>query len=166
MPLYRVVLEDLDAVQSALTTQADGLGTTQAQTQTSVTTLGDTTTQALTTGRTTVTEQLDALAAEVTRSTELANAAQWTGPDSDRFRASNADLLTVISQTNTRFPEAVTDYETATTQLMATLQDLVAEFTAATLTSQESSTRLGSAVQVESASYEEAFNGSFGYGGA
>lgn len=165
MPLYRVVLEDLDAVQAALTTQADGLGTTQTGTQQAVTTLNDVTTQSLTTGRTTVTTQLDGLTQEVTRSNELANAAQWTGPDSDRFRQSNADLLTAIQQTGTRFDEAIGQYETSTGQLMATLQDLVAEFAAATQTSLDSSTRLSSAVQVESQSYEEAFNGSFAYGG-
>lgn len=165
MPLYRVVLEDLDAVQTALTTQADGLGAAQAQTQQAVTQLGDVTTQSLTTGRTTVTEHLDGLAAEVTRSNEVANAALWTGPDADLFRQSNAELLTSISQTNTLFAEAITSYETATVQLMTVLSDLVAEFTTATLASQESSTRLGSAVQIEAQSYEEAFNGSFAYGG-
>jgi len=165
MPLYRVVLEDLDAVQAALTTQADGLGTTQAGTQQAVTQLNDLTTQSLATGRTTVTQQLDTLTQEVTRSNELATAAQWTGPDSDRFRQSNADLMTSIQQTGVRFDEAITQYEVATTQLMATLQDLVAEFTAATQASLDSSTRLSAAVQIESVSYEEAFNGSFAYGG-
>lgn len=165
MPLYRVVLEDLDAVQAALTTQADGLGVTQAQTQQAVTQLGDVTTQALSTGRISVTEQLDALGAEVNRSNEMANAAQWTGPDSDRFRQSNAELLTAIQQTSTRFTDAITAYEAATTQLMVALADLVAEFSAATQASQESSARLSSAVQIEAQSYEEAFNGSFAYGG-
>jgi hypothetical protein len=165
MPLYRVVLEDLDAVQAALTTQADGLGVTQAQTQQAVTQLGDVTTQALSTGRISVTEQLDALGAEVNRSNEMANAAQWTGPDSDRFRQSNAELLTAIQQTSTRFTDAITAYEAATTQLMVALADLVAEFSAATQASQDSSARLSSAVQIEAQSYEEAFNGSFAYGG-
>src|SRR4051812_9494356 len=96
MPLYRVVMEDLDAVQGALTTQADGLSVTGTQTQQAVVLLGDVTMQALTTGRSSVTEQLDALGTEVSRSNELANAAQWTGPDSDRFRQSNAELLTAI----------------------------------------------------------------------
>jgi hypothetical protein len=165
MPLYRVVLEDLDAVQVALTTQADGLGVTQAQTQQAVTQLGDVTTQALSTGRISVTEQLDALGAEVNRSNEMANAAQWTGPDSDRFRQSNAELLTAIQQTSTRFTDAITAYEAATTQLMVALADMVAEFSAATQASQDSSARLSSAVQIEAQSYEEAFNGSFAYGG-
>jgi hypothetical protein len=165
MPLYRVVLEDLDAVQAALTTQADGLGVTQAQTQQAVTQLGDVTTQALSTGRISVTEQLDALGAEVNRSNEMANAAQWTGPDSDRFRQSNAELLTAIQQTSTRFTDAITAYEAATTQLMVALADLVAEFSAATQASQDSSAQLSSAVQIEAQSYEEAFNGSFAYGG-
>lgn len=165
MPLYLVVMEDLAAVQAALTAQADGLGVTEAQTQQSVAQLGDVTTQALTAGRTSVTSQLEALGAEVTRSNEVANAAHWTGPDSDRFRQSNAELLTSIQQTNTRFTDAITAYEAATTQLMATLAELVAEFTAATQASSESSTRLSSAVQIEAQSYEEAFNGSFAYGG-
>ena len=165
MPHYLVVTEDLAAVQAALTTQADGLGTTQAQTQQTIARLGETTTQALTTGRTTVTDQLAALTAEVTRSNELAAAAQWTGPDSDRFRQSNAELMTAIEQTGVRIGEAVTAYETSTTQLMAVLDDLVAEFVTATTASQESSTRLSSAVQIEAQSYEEAFNGSFAYGG-
>lgn len=165
MPYYRVTLEDLDAVQAALMTQADGLGNTQAQTQQSVTQLADTTTQALATGRATVTEQLETLAQEVTRSNELANAAQWTGPDADTFRQANADLLTVIDQTNLRFTDAVTQYEVSSQQLMATLDELVAEFTVASQASQESSTQLSSAVQIEAQSYEEAFNGSFAYGG-
>ena len=165
MPLYRVVIEDLNDVQAALTTQADGLATTQAQTTQTVAQLGDLTAQALTTGRTTVAEQLETLATEVTRSNERATEAQWTGPDSERFRQSNAELLTAIGQTSTRFTEAVTTYEAATTALMAVLDEVVAEFTAATQASQESSTQLGSAVQIEAQSYEEAFNGSFAYGG-
>src|SRR4051812_3457487 len=99
MPYYRGTPEDLGAGQAAPMAQADGLGNTQAQTQQSVTQLADTTTQALATGRATVTEQLETLAQEVTRSNELANAAQWTGPDADTFRQANADLLTVIDQT-------------------------------------------------------------------
>ena len=165
MPLYRVALEDLDAVQAALNTQAEGLGTTQTGTQQAVTTLNDTTTQSLATGRTTVTQQLDTLAQEVTRSNDLATKAQWTGPDSDRFRQGNADLMTSIQQTGARFDEAIGQYEVSTKQLMATLQDLVTEFTTATQASLDSSTQLSSAVQIESVSYEEAFNGSFAYGG-
>jgi hypothetical protein len=165
MPYYRVTLEDLDAVQAALTTQADGLGNTQAQTQQSVTQLADATTQALATGRGTVAQQLETLTQEVTRSNEVANAAQWTGPDADTFRSANADLLAVIDQTNLRFSDALTQYENASQQLMATLDELVAEFTVASQASQDSSTQLSSAVQLEAQSYEEAFNGSFAYGG-
>ena len=161
MPLYRVVIEDLNDVQAALTTQADGLATTQAQTTQSVTQLGDLTVQALTTGRTTVAEHLETLATEVNRSNERATTAQWPVPATERFRQRHAERRTAIDQTSTRFTEAVTTYEAATTALMTVLDEVIAEFTAATQASQESSTQLGSAVQIEAQSYEVAFNGSF-----
>jgi predicted kinase len=165
MPLYQVVMEDLQQVQQVLATQAQGLADTHGQTTQAVTGLNDLTTQALQTGRTKVTEQLQLLTETVNKSNEMAAAAHWTGPDADTFRQSNQDLLAAIQQVSQRFDEAVTQYEAQMQQLMATLEQIAADFAAATQQSQESTARLGGAVGIEAQGYEEAFNGSFAYGG-
>lgn len=165
MPLYLVVMEDLLQIQGVLGTQAQGLADTQGQTTQAVNGLNDLTTQALQTGRTKVMEQLQQLADTVNKSNEMAVAAHWTGPDADTFRQSNADLLQAIQQFSQRFDEAVAQYEAQMQQLMATLQDIAADFAAATQQSEESTTSLRVAVALEATSYEEAFNGSFAYGG-
>ena len=165
MPLYLVVIEDLIQIQEVLSTQAQGLADTQGQATQAVQALNDLTTQALQTGRAKVVEQLQQLTETVTRSNELATAAVWTGPDADTFRQSNQDLLTAIQQTGQRFDEAVTQYEAQMQQLMATLEQIAADFATATQQSEESTNGIRGAVALEATSYEEAFNGSFAYGG-
>lgn len=165
MPLYLVVIEDLIQVQGVLSTQAQGLADTHGQATQSVQSLNDLTTQALQTGRTKVLEQLQQLTDTVNTSNEMATAAHWTGPDADTFRQSNQDLLQAIQLTSQRFDEAVTQYETQMQQLMATLEQIAADFAAATQQSEESTNGIRAAVALEATSYEEAFNGSFAYGG-
>lgn len=165
MPLYLVVMEDLVQIQAVLGNQAQGLADAQSQAQQGIGGLNDLTTQSLQTGRTTVVEQLQRLAETVTTSNQLAEAAHWTGPDADRFRQSNADLLQAIQQTSQRFDDAVTQYETQMQQLMALLEQIMVEFTTATQRSAESTDGIRAAVGIEATSYEEAFNGSFAYGG-
>lgn len=165
MTYYRVTIEDLEAIRTALEAQAQGLDATRTQTQTSVSLLDEVTAQSLTAGLTGVTEQLTSLAEQITRAQELADAAEWTGTDADTFRRSNADLLVLIQQTDTAFAGAVQEYETSSRRLLAVLDDLVADFVATSNTLQDASADLGSAVQLEARSYEEAFNGSFAFGG-
>jgi predicted nucleic acid-binding Zn-ribbon protein len=165
MPLYEVVTEDLDAVQQQLGRQGEGLDQTQAETTQSVTTLITETDTAATQGETQITQSLGDLAQVVATSDQVAQAANWTGADSDRMRQSNADLTQVIDQTNQRMTAAIADFKSRTAQIDADLQALTDEFTTAITQQRELTTQLQSAVQIEMQSYEEAFNGSFAYGG-
>jgi chromosome segregation ATPase len=165
MPQYEVVTEDLDAVAQQLGRQAGGLDQTQAETTQAVDGLISQSDAAAQQGQAQITQTLGDLAQTVAASDQVANAANWTGPDSDRFRQGNADLTQAIDQTGQRMTAAIEDFRTRTGQLDAELQALTAEFANAIAQNRELTTELQSAVQIEMQSYEEAFNGSFNYGG-
>jgi chromosome segregation ATPase len=165
MPMYEVVTEDLEAVQQQLGRQVQGLDQTQAETTQAVSGLISQTDTAATQGQTTITSTLGELAQTVSASDQLANAAKWTGPDSDRFRQGNADLAQAIDQTSQRMTDSITQFRARTAQTDAELEALTAEFTNAVAKSRDLTADLQAAVQVEAQSYEEAFNGSFHYSG-
>ena len=165
MAAYEVLTEDLVAAQDQLGVQIDTLGTTR----TGVTTASEQMVTTIVDGSTTTQAQIDGLLAElaalVSATDATANAAEWTGPDSEQFRQANAELLTVIASTNTRLTDAITAHLAATAQLDTTLDAALADFGQAIQTSTESTTALLAALQTETVSYDEAFAGSFGYGG-
>lgn len=165
MPTYEVVTEDLDAVQQQLGHQVQGLDQTQAETTQAVDGLITRTDAAATQGEAQITGTLGDLAQTVSTSDQIASAAHWTGPDSDRFRQGNADLTQAINQTGQRMTDAIAGFRSRTAQTDAELQGLTAEFANAVTKCRELTAGLQSAVQIEAQSYEEAFNGSFNYAG-
>lgn len=165
MPMYEVVTEDLDAVQQQLGRQAEGLDHAQTGTTQAVDQLIGQTDASATQGQAQITGTLGGLTQTVATSDQVANAAHWTGADSDRFRQSNADLTQAIDLTGKRMTESIDDFRARTAQIDAGLQDLTAQFATAVARTRELTADLQAAVQIEAQSYEEAFNGSFHYGG-
>lgn len=162
---YEVMTEDLVAALDQLGVQIDTLSSTQ----TGVSTASDQLVQAIIAAAQTTEAQVDALlsdlAALITSTDQTATAADWTGPDSEQFRAANADLLAVITTTNARLTDAIGQHLTMTAHLSEQLDAATADFAQATQTSTESTTALRAALQAEVTSYDEAFNGSFSYSG-
>ena len=162
---YEVMTEDLVAALDQLGVQIDTLGSTQ----TGVSTATDQLVQAIIAAAQTTQAQVDALlsdlAALIASTDQTATAADWTGPDSEQFRAANADLLTVITTTNAKLTDAIGQHLSATAQLSGQLDAATAEFAQATQTSSESTTSLRAALQTEVTSYDESFKGSFSYSG-
>jgi hypothetical protein len=165
MASYEVMTEDLVAALDQLGVQTDTLGSTQ----TGVSTATDQLVQTIIAAAQTTQAQVDALlgdlAALIAQTDQTATAADWTGPDSEQFRAANADLLAVITSTDAKLTDAIGQHLSATVQLSDQLHAATADFTQATQTATESTTALRTALQTEVASYDEAFAGSFSYAG-
>jgi len=162
---YEVMTEDLVAALDQLGVQIETLGSIQ----TGVSAASDQLVQAIIAAAQATQAQVDVLlgdlAALIASTDQTAAAADWTGPDSEQFRAANADLLGVITSTNDRLTDSIGQHLAATAQLSGQLDAATAEFTQATQTSTESTTSLRAALQAEVASYDEAFAGSFSYSG-
>lgn len=162
---YTVATEDLDAVQQQLDVQLDDLGTTLSE----VDAAGDQMQQQILSTLDTAVAQVTAghedLATLLTTSQSAADSAHWTGPDSELFRAGTAELLQTIRTVSERMLDAMEQHRTATTALHAELEQAKAEFGQAVAASQESTSTLRDAVRTENQTYEDAFNGSFGFAG-
>src|SRR5690242_13872463 len=102
MPGYEVATEDLIAAQQQLVVQAQTLTEAQAQVPAASTEMITQITDGSTQTQGQIEGELAELANLVTTADQTAQQAQWTGPDSEQFRAVNADLMAVIIQTNQR----------------------------------------------------------------
>ena len=164
MPGYEVATEDLVAAQQQLGVQTQTLS--EAQTQ--VPAASNEMITQITDGSTQTQNQIEAMLSElanvVTTADQTAQQAQWTGPDSEQFRAANADLMNVIIQTNHRLSDAFNEHLAATQRLDSELDAANAEFAQAAQASAESTQALGDATGAEAESYEQAFAGGFAGG--
>jgi type I site-specific restriction endonuclease len=161
MPGYEVATEDLIAAQQQLGVQTQTLGEAQAQ----VPAASNEMIQQITESSTQTQSQIEAVLADlssvVTTADQTAQSAQWTGPDSEQFRAVNADLMNVIIQTNQRLSDAFTEHLAATHRLDTELEAANAEFAQAAQASADSTQALAEATGAEAESYEQAFAGGF-----
>lgn len=163
--MYTVSVDDLQQFVQQMTTQVSELSDAQGSIQQAADALISTTDGASTQAQTTITAQLTELSSQVRQWDQQSQGVQWTGADSDAFRQANAELATTIDQTQQQMTESIEAFRQKTAQLNTQLQELVAQSSQAIARSAEQCTQLGQAVSVESSSYQEAFNGSFGYGG-
>ena len=165
MATYEVLTEDLVTAQDQLGVQIDTIGTTQ----TGVSTASNQMTQSIVDATNATQAQLDTLLGDLANllqaSDAAATSADWTGPDSEQFRQANADLLTVINTTNAKLTDALAQHRATTAQLDQQLDQATADFTQASQISADSTTALRAALATETQSYDEAFNGSFGFTG-
>ena len=161
MPGYEVATEDLIAAQQQLGVQTQTLGEAQAQ----VPAASNEMIQQITDGSTQTQSQIEAVLAQlagvVTTADQTAQQAQWTGPDSEQFRAANADLMNAITQTNQRLSDTFTQHLAATQRLHTELDAANAEFAQAAQASADSTQALADATGAEAESYEQAFAGGF-----
>lgn len=165
MPMYTVSLEDLQQFVQQMSTQVSELSEAQGSIQQAADSLISTTDAATTQAQTTITGRLTELSTQVRQWDQESQGVQWNGQDSDTFRQANTQLAATIDQTQQQMTESIEAFRQKTAQLNAQLQDLVAQSSQAIAQSSEQCTRLGQAVSVESSAYQEAFNGSFAYGG-
>jgi ABC-type transporter Mla subunit MlaD len=162
---YNVATEDLDAVQQQLDVQLNDLATSLSEVDAAGTQMQQQIMSSLDTAVHQVTAGHQELAALLTASQSTADAAHWTGPDSEQFRAGTAELLQTIRTVSERMLDALEQHRAATTALHSELEQAEADFAQAAGSSQESTGRLRDAVRAENESYEAAFNGSFGFAG-
>lgn len=162
---YNVATEDLDAVQQQLEVQLNDLTTSLSEVDAAGTQMQEQILSSLDTAVTQVTAGHDELATLLTTSQSTADAAHWTGPDSELFRTGTAELLQTIQTVSARMLDAMAQHRAATTALHTELEQAEADFAQAVGASQESTTSLRDAVRTENQTYEDAFNGSFGFAG-
>jgi hypothetical protein len=165
MAPYNVTTEDLDAVQQQLDVQVGELASSLAEVGAAGDQMQQQIMSSLDASVAQVTAGHDELATLLTTSQSTADAAHWTGPDSEQFRAGTAELLQTIHTVSQKMLDNMEQHRVATTTLHTEFEQAKADFTQAVNANQESTSSLRDAVRTENESYEQAFNGSFGYGG-
>jgi hypothetical protein len=163
MPPYVVSIEDLQEMQAQLTHQLTQLGTAQLGVEADVRDLIEAMTAGIAGAQARIDHQMGELAGTLTRSRSLAQAARWTGPDSEQFRAGTEQLLATIEQSRDQLLSGVEAHRAGAAALRADVDAASTAFDDAARTLAAATARLERAVWIEAKSYEEAFNGRFAY---
>src|SRR4051794_8374120 len=121
MVAYEVQTEDLIGIRDQLAVQADLVGGTSSGIAAATTTMLQQMEMGLNQAQSTIDRLLHELADSVLAAGSAAAGADWLGPDSDAFRAANADLIAAIARSQTQLGTVLTEHQAATIQTGATL---------------------------------------------